>query len=1599
MTDISWKLIDKYFADNPENLVAHHLDSYNDFFSDGIFRVFKENNIIKFIERDEGTGNQRNEVSLYLGGKEGNKLHFGKPIIYDETHSHYMYPNDARLRNMTYGITIHYDVDVEYIYYDSEGLKLEHNTTLEKMYLGRFPIMLHSNLCILKSLSTEVKFNMGECRNDPGGYFIIDGKEKVIVSQEKFADNMFYIKNNKSDDLYSTTAGIRSVSEDTSKPKRTITVQILAPTSRLTNNQILVSVPNVRKPVPFFILMRALGVISDKDIIKHCLLSLEKNDNYIDLFIPSIHDASTIFTQSMALEYIASFTKRGTVSSVMEILSDYLLPHIGELNFLDKAYFLGYMVFNMLKVFTKERKPTDRDNFKFKRIDLTGTLIYDLFREYFVLQLKNITTKIDEEYYFHKGEYIGDVVSPNTGSRDKEPDKYKDNFISLISSNVKMFFKDRIVEAGLKKAFKGNWGSQANTIKIGLVQDLNRLSWNTFMSHLRKLNLPLSDTAKVIGPRLLNSSQWGLIDPLDTPDGGNIGLHKHLSISTHISSGTSAMNIIKWLISNTPLQIVLECSSDQLFYGSKMIVNGNWVGIVDNPLEVTHTLKLYRRNGLIPTYTSISFNYETNEIHIYTDAGRLSRPIYYITDKQASYDRPDVTKLFLDESITWQQIVTGFKAKQSFDFKQNKLYSFPELYPDTDISVENKDTIISNTLRENQSVVDYIDTAEEESTLIAINQETLSKSKYYTHVEIDPSLLLGVMGNQIIYPENNPLPRNSFSCGQSRQAVSVYHSNYQMRIDKMGVVLNYGQIPLVKSRYLEYINKEEQPYGINAIVAIMTYTGYNVEDAILINKGAVDRGIFRTSYFSSYESREESTNVEGTTDSKFSNIEKTEVINTKKGYDYSLLDDHGIIKENTAINDKTILIGKVKANPEDPQMWIDDSTKPKKGQVGYVDKSFITDGEEGYNIAKVRIREERIPAIGDKMASRAGQKGTLGLIVSEENMPFTTDGIRPDLIINPHALPSRMTIGQIIESLFGKVCTSYGAFGDCTAFQVNGPNYTTYAPLLVKSGFNYTGNQILYDGMNGSQMSSDIYIGPTYYMRLKHMVKDKINYRARGPNEALTKQPIGGRANDGGLRIGEMERDGVLAHGMSYFLKESFLTRGDDYFIAVCNKTGTLSIYNESANLFLSPQADGPIEFHINTDGTMNVKNISRFGRSFSILRVPYSFKLLVQELVAMNVQMRIVTDDNVDQLMSMSFSDNIVKMLKMHNFAGPEGSESNKTLRSIVEYKKYVTAKIDKSRETQVSLSTDKLKFNDVDNDDSGEYEEDLPAYDPKKHLGDESPPYRPVESQDSPAYRPVESQDSPAYRPVESQESPAYRPVESQESPAYRPVESQESPAYSPTDPIPSVEQSTTPAQYSPPFSPTDPVPAVATPMPPRSPPRKESEFIAYISPKYHIIYWINRTTGVSTWTKPDSVIQEEKDNPQTPGPTDWTRQIDYEGSGYWLNTKTGDKMWMDWAMHTNSKSKEYWFNKRTGESSWDEPQFPDNNLGYPPMSASKSGGKPPESTLTERAPQSEVKPSEFKIHIKPKESILDVQKSELDKKPNEQVSDQDEIKKIII
>uniref|UniRef100_A0A6C0JXQ0 DNA-directed RNA polymerase n=1 Tax=viral metagenome TaxID=1070528 RepID=A0A6C0JXQ0_9ZZZZ len=1457
--ELVWKIINSHFNENPQSLVAHHIESYNDFYANGIKQIFREKNPVRISSKyDESINDYRYQCLLYFGGKDGSRIYYGKPVIHDKNNAHYMMPNEARMRNMNYSMTIHYDIEVEYIRLlepgeepilvgvdevihqnggsdaleitpdyseliadhklrESSGkLKKErltggelqeyldkqeesddedigggqiggapkkntgatkatkeaaaatkgskrpkstktqakekpatelpfiltaadaarlreinerslaqpnkqiHSTVLEKIYLGKFPIMVQSDYCILNGLNRDVRFNMGECRNDLGGYFIINGKEKTIVPQEKFADNMLYIRDLKSDD-YLYSAEIRSVSENSAKPIRTFSVKMVAPNTKHSNRNIVVNIPNVRKPVPLFIVFRALGIISDKDIITMCLLDLEKYENMVDLFIPSVHDAGGILSQQTALMYIASLTKINTVTYVLEILADYFLPHIGEVAYMQKAYYLGYIVFRLLNVSIGAEVPTDRDSFRYKRVELAGSLLYDLFKEYYAIQQRGIHLEFEKKLYYNK-------------------ELYESRLDALIQDNYREVLKDRILETGFKKAFKGNWGAQSHTKRIGVVQDLNRLSFYTYISHLRKTNLPLPSGVKLVGPRVLHSSHWGFIDPIDTPDGGNIGLHKQLAITTYISRGMSREPIIQWMREKASMRLVEDCGPQLLAQMTKVIINGYWAGVVGEPIETIKKIRLFRRNALLPIHTSATFDIKQNTIFIYTDMGRLCRPIFYKDEntEKMSYENKEIIGKIVKGEFNWQNLVSGFNEKKIANFNPNvpQIYELYELYQG--VEVENNPAKLERFLSD-KAIIDYIDPSESEDVLIAVNPDEVLP--IHTHSEIHESLIFGVMCNQIIFPENNPPVRNAFSTGQSKQAVSMYHTNFPVRMDKTAVVLNSGQIPLVKSRFMEHINHEENTYGENAIVAIMCYTGYNVEDAILINEGALKRGLFRTTYYTTYEAHEETSKIgDFISEKKFSNIEEIEnIVGKKPGYDYSKLDAYGIIRENTPVDDKTVLIGLSSNNSQKANVRIDGSKTPKKGQIGIVDKTFITEGEEGERIAKVRIREERIPFLGDKMASRAGQKGTIGMVIPECDMPFTKDGIRPDLIINPHAIPTRMTIGQLVECIIGKASAHYGAFSDCTAFVNKGSKIEIYEQLLAKAGFHSQGNEVLYNGMTGEQVESSIFIGPTYYMRLKHMVKDKVNYRARGPNTALTHQPVSGRANDGGLRIGEMERDSVISHGISNFLQESMMERGDKYQIAVCNQSGMIAIYNQEKNLFMSPAIDGPLQFTTAADGnSLYLNDITRFGRSFSIVSIPYTMKLLMQELQTINMQMRIITEDNIEQLENMSYSKNISKLLMI-----PGANEATVAEMIKLEGNNRYTEKTANVPKYLESISPGPLNEPQKQKAESPQYPSVSPAYEPTSDEIENIP-----DNATSPVYFP---ESSPEYVPTQ--------------------------------------------------------------------------------------------------------------------------------------------------------------------------------------------------------------------------------------------------------
>jgi DNA-directed RNA polymerase II subunit RPB2 len=1249
----TWKVVDAFFQSDPRVLVKHHIASYDEFAATGITQIFKDYNPM-IVTPGAGTGADEHMCKLYFGGKDGSRVRFGKPTYVDESgEARYLFPNEARLRNMSYVVAVYYDIEVEFFEGAVAGgdgappAPVGPPFVIENVYFCKLPIMLHSRLCILTGLPREALHAAGECRNDIGGYFIIDGMEKSILPQEKFADNMMAVRKfaDAPDIPYTYSVSVRSVSENVAKPVRKVSVSIVAPTTKLTNLNIVVTIPNVRKPVPLFIVFRALGFLSDREIIAMCLLDMDKYAHLIDLFRPSVHDAAAIMTQNAAILYIASLTKFRTPMHALKILADYFLPHIGETCYIRKAYYLGYMVFRMLRVSAGDEPPTDRDNVKYKRMELAGQLLADLVREYYIIQKKAVNVGFSRILLYNKG-------------------VYDENLRGLVQEHHTAILRDcKDVDVGVRRAFKGNWGAATHTKRVGVVQDLNRLSKSSVLAQLRKTNLNLSASAKVVEPHQLHCTQWGYFDPMDSPDGPDVGLIKNLAIMTHISLNVPRAEVERWLLRTLNIVGLEERAPAQLAHMTRVFVNGLWLGALDTadgttPLDAVAKIRVYRRAGLVPVFLSVAFDAPANVIYVYSDGGRLCRPVLCaasMTDgpRELQIQSKAVAARVRaaesgggDGSLNWTDLVCGFhprKPEAEFDMFAQRFYDAATLYAGAPADPAESDAFAAT-----GAPLEYIDCNESEGSLIALDVATYlaNVGTKYTHCEIHGSVSLGIMCNQFPFADHNQATRATFSSSQVKQAASMFHTNFQSRMDKMSIVLNYGQQPLVKTRYSEYIDRGEHPYGENLVVAIMCYTGYNMEDSILLNAASVARGMFRTSYFTTYKGEEKvektdlATNIETTVANPLTD---PHVGRTKEGRDYSLLSPAGIIREGERVDETKVLIGMLSRSSADRTVATDVSVVAKKGQRGVVDKVYMADGASGGRVAKVRVLEQRAPTEGDKLASRMAQKGVVGILVPECDMPFTKNGVRPDIIINPHAVPTRRTVSQLMECVLGKACAIYGAHGDGTSFNAGDNKVELFGDMLRKHGFHSTGNELMYDGFGGAQIESDVFVGPTYYMRLKHMVKDKINYRARGPRSMLTKQTTGGRANDGGLRIGEMERDVLISHGITSFMTDSMMNRGDQYEMAICNKTGMIAVYNPAKNVFMSPMADGPIQFTGPLDdGSFRVRNVTRFGRSFSVVRVPYVFKLLIQELQTANIQMRIITEANVDYLESLEFSHRI---------------------------------------------------------------------------------------------------------------------------------------------------------------------------------------------------------------------------------------------------------------------------------------------------------------------------------------------------------------------
>ena len=1170
-------IIESYFrGQHLERLVRHQIESYNHFINFQVLRTIQMFNPVSIrSENDFVPENGQYFLETFVSF-ENFRLY--PPQIHENNGAtKLMLPQEARLRNFTYASNMTVDLNIQYVIRNTDKMDAPKiiNKTLPKINIGKMPIMAKSSICVLTQNNHISHEFTGECPMDCGGYFIIKGSEKTVLGQERAAENKIYCFDGKNTTKWSWFAEIKSVPDFKCISPKQVEMMVASKSNGF-GNGIYMSIPRIKQPIELFTVFRAMGVMTDKEICQYIVLDLEsdKCQEVLKFLQASIIDANKYMTQEDALRHITASVaytpinmdkETGAIKKrefAVDALNNDLFPHCKTMS--QKLYLIGYMANKLIQTSFGWKPPDDRDSYINKRVELTGTLLNNLFRNYFNKLVKEMQKHVVREI--------------NNGSWRSTEDY--ENIINM--TNIYKILKSTTIENGITRALStGDFSiKQTNSSKVGVAQVLNRLTYASCLSHLRRINTPLEKSGELIAPRKLHGTTWGFLCPAETPEGQSIGVVKSISSMGHVTIPTNSSSLYDYV--DPYIDKLGDIKSSELHDKVKVFVNGAWVGIAKDPVELYAEMKSKKHKGIINIYTSVIFDYKNAEIRICSDGGRLSRPVLRVKDGRALITTEIIAKLNSKE-LSWNDLLTSCKLPEA--------------------------------------VIEYIDPDEQNWSMIAMQEK--DKKDYgvnmnYTHCEIHPSTIFGVLASCTPFPDHNQAPRNTYQCAMAKQALGVYALNFDQRMDKTSYVLTYPSRPLVDTRLMNFIHLNRIPSGCQIHVAIMTHTGYNQEDSVLVNKGSIDRGLFGATIYHTEKDEDK-------------NIIRDEIIRCKpdpaktrgiKFGNYDKLNAQGFIPENTLIEDRDIIIAKIipiKEARNDPTKVIkyeDQSHAHSTSEDTYVDKNYTGRNGDGYNFAKVRTRVHRKPDFGDKFSSRHGQKGTCGNIIPENDMPFTKNGLKPDIIINPHAIPSRMTIGQLKETLLGKVLLELGMFGDGTSF--GNLDVKTIAAELQKLGYESYGNEVMYNGLTGEQLETSIFLGPVYYQRLKHMVNDKVHSRATGPMVSLTHQPAEGRSRAGGLRIGEMERDVLISHGATRFCKERLFDVSDKYQVNVCKKCGMIAACNDGNN---------NTKFYTNSDFTIHSCKTCGNKTDFALVDMPYANKLMFQELQTINVVPRIITE------------------------------------------------------------------------------------------------------------------------------------------------------------------------------------------------------------------------------------------------------------------------------------------------------------------------------------------------------------------------------------
>ncbi|KAI6215909.1 DNA-directed RNA polymerase [Aphelenchoides besseyi] len=1026
------------------------------------------------------------------------------------------------------------------IYVDVEYSRGKQKVRKNKLMIGRMPIMLRSSRCILSKLTTEEEMaHVNECPYDPGGYFVVRGAEKVILMMEQGCKNRIMVNRNAKKRARLATTERKSKTNVVSKKKRYY----------LKHNQLA-------EEIPIVIIFKAMGIESDLSIMS----AIGDGDEYIAAIGPSLIECKNmgIFTQDDALDYLSIKVKtrvtgqnpraagpRERMQSGLEFLRSSLLCHVPSPTGImkSKAIYLGLMVRRLIATDCGLAEPDDRDYYGNKRIELAGSLLSLLFEDLF----KRFNQELRRAADTHLSRNAATPV------------------------DITKHMRQDMITHGISTALStGNWSIRRFGMeRQGVTQALSRLSFMSMLGMMTRINSNFEKTRKVSGPRSIQCSQWGSICVSDTPEGESCGLVKNLALISHVTVDTEE-EPIRRVLYNCGVQDVENLKMNLIHDPNYFMVflNGCLVGLIQYPESIVNTLRNMRRRGLIDPFVSASFHLCSRSVIVASDGGRLCRP-YVIVDH-------DGTNRLRVEHI--RDIKEGLR-----DF----------------------DSLVT------EGVVEFLDVNELNNCDVAVYEKDIRPSTT-THMEIDPLSILGVVAGVIPYPHHNQSPRNTYQCAMGKQAMGAIGYNQQKRIDSLLYLLVYPMRPLVTTRTIEFSGYDKLPAGHNAIVAVMSFSGYDIEDALVLNKGSLDRGFGRC-----IVNRQSKATAKRYPNQTFDRLMGPPInITTQKVVPrYRYIEADGVVCAGAKVWNKDVLVNKHVPTVQNEfgsgsvtstNQMVEYKEQPSvyRGAVhSSIERVMLSFNQDEAYLVKMLVTQVRRPELGDKFSSRHGQKGVCGYICPQENMPFDGSGIIPDLVMNPHGYPSRMTVGKLMELLSGKNGLQCGRFHYGTAFA--GDQMATVTEELASYGYNYLGKDTLTSGITGQPIPAYIYFGPIYYQKLKHMVLDKMHARARGPRAVLTRQPTEGRAREGGLRLGEMERDCLIAYGVANLLTERLMISSDQFSIDICKKCGLV--------------------------GYLNWCQACQSSTSMARIRIPYACKLLFQELQGMNIIPRFTMKSFID--------------------------------------------------------------------------------------------------------------------------------------------------------------------------------------------------------------------------------------------------------------------------------------------------------------------------------------------------------------------------------